>query len=67
MKKKLTLVYPHCEDAKRTERLNGILQDILDGYNCTIMRYAEDFAPIQGGIVLFAVPLGISGDRKSVV
>ncbi len=61
MKKKLTLVYPHCEDAKRTERLNGILQDILDGYNCTIMRYAEDFAPIQGGIVLFAVPLGISG------
>lgn len=61
MKKKLTLVYPHCEDAKRTERLNSVLQDILSGYDCTAMRYAEDFTPIRDGKVLFAVPLGISG------
>ena len=43
MKKKLTLVYPHCEDAKRTERLNGILQDILDVPSCVTRRISHPY------------------------
>lgn len=61
MKGKIILIYPHCEDAKRTERLNNVLQDILEGYDCTVIRYAEDFGPLHGERVLFAIPLGISG------
>lgn len=61
MRKKLTLIYPHCEDARRTERLEDILRDILEGYDHTAVRYAEDFAPLEDEKILFAIPLGVSG------
>ena len=41
MKRKLTLVYPQCSDAKRTERLNALLKEILKDYDCKVIRYAE--------------------------
>lgn len=61
MKRKLTLVYPKCSDAKRTQRLNGVLEDILKDFDCTIIKYAEDFVPLKHQRILFAIPLGVSG------
>ena len=61
MKRKLTLVYPQCSDAKRTERLNALLKEILKDYDCKVIRYAEEFAPLKNQRILFAIPLGISG------
>lgn len=61
MKEKLTLVYPQCADAKRTQRLEGLLWDILQGYEFTVIRYASEFRPLRGERILFAIPLGISG------
>lgn len=61
MKRKLTLVYPQCADAKRTERLDALLKDILQDFDCEVIRFAEDFVPLQNQRILFAIPLGISG------
>ena len=61
MKRKLTLVYPQCSDAKRTERLNALLKEILKDYDCKVIRYAEEFVPLKNQRILFAIPLGISG------
>ncbi|MBQ7758811.1 flavodoxin family protein [Anaerotignum sp.] len=61
MKGKLTLVYPQCADAKRTERLNALLDEILKEYEYTVIKYAEEFVPLKNQKILFAIPLGISG------
>lgn len=61
MKGKLTLVYPQCADAKRTERLNALLDEILKEYDYTVIKYAEEFVPLKNQKILFAIPLGISG------
>ncbi len=61
MRKRLTLVYPKCADAKRTERLEALLANILREYDYTVIKYAKDFVPLKHQRILFAIPLGISG------
>jgi len=61
LKEKLVLVYPHCEDERRTRRLNEVLDRVLDKYDCEKIQFAEDFRPMLGERILFAIPLGVSG------
>lgn len=61
MKEKLTLLYPKCEDAKRTKRLDDLLTHVLQGYSYDLVQDAEDFVPLENQRILFAVSLGISG------
>ena len=61
MKQMLTIVYPQCEDSRRTKRLEKLLEEIYGLYECTVIRRLEDFHSLEGKRLLFAIPLGISG------
>ena len=38
MKQMLTVVYPQCEDSRRTKRLEKLLEEIYGLYDCTVIR-----------------------------
>ena len=38
MKQMLTIVYPQCEDSRRTKRLEKLLEEIYGLYECTVIR-----------------------------
>ena len=66
MKRKLTLVYPQCSDAKRTERLNALLKEILKDYDCKVIRYAEEFAPLKNQGFCLRYRWGFQGSIWSI-
>lgn len=61
MKQELTIVYPQCEDARRTKRLEKLLEEIYHSYNCSLIQDLKDFHSLEGKRILFAIPLGVSG------
>ena len=48
MKQMLTVVYPQCEDSRRTKRLEKLLEEIYGLYDCTVIRRLEDFHSLEG-------------------
>lgn len=61
MKEKITLVYPKCEDAQRTKRLDDLIANVLKESTYDTVQYAVDFEPLQHQRIVFAIPLGVSG------
>ena len=56
MKQMLTVVYPQCEDSRRTKRLEKLLEEIYGLYDCTVIRRLEDFHSLEGKRQLFTIP-----------
>ena len=61
MKPVLTIIYPQCEDSRKTHRLETLLEQVQKTYACDMITKLEDFHSLQGKRLLFAVPLGVSG------
>lgn len=57
----LTLVMPRCREPAKTERLTQVLETALAGRRYETVSTADQFVPLRGRRVLFAVTLGQSG------
>lgn len=57
----LIVVQARCQDSSKTMRLGQVLDYALAGYSYELLTLAEDFRPLPGKKLLFAISLGESG------